>query len=263
VPEALRPLYLETENDEGETVYRFNIELAGKKLGDFDNVVTQRQTARQRIQELESALGGKDPATLMERIAEIEAAEKEKAKDVATKKGDFERLKAELEAEQEKAKQAWEKERTELERAVEEALVDTQAMAEMNVLGAKAKALLPHVRSQVRVVRLEDGRRVVRVKDVESGEDSYRTDFRTGDPLTIRQLLEEMAEDEEFSPLFPDEGRAGSGAPPKAASSGAAQALKHGAGVFLSREDAKDVDKYRRAKEQAEQAGADLVIADN
>lgn len=263
VPEALRPLYIETENDAGETVHRFNIDVASKKLTDFDKTVGQRQEARKALADVTASLGGKKPEQIMERLAELEAAEKERSKATATKKGDFDKLKKELESEHQRDRAEWEKKNTKLANALTSALIDTQAMAEMSAMGAKAKALLPHVRSKVKVVELENGNHVVRVTDPDGGEDGFRTHIRSGEPMTIRHLLEEMAEDDDFKPLFPDDGRAGSGAPPKSASGGAQQALKRsGVDVHLTREEAKDVPTYRRAREQAEKSGGKVIIAE-
>jgi hypothetical protein len=265
VPEAQRPFYVESEDDEGNTIFEFNIDAATRKLGDFDKTVDQRQTARKELSELKALLNGKEPKEMMARLVELETAEKERSKDKATKKGDFDKLKQELDAEHEKEKTEWAQERKELHQAIEDALIDTQAMSELNAKGAKAKALLPHVRSAVRVVRLENGKRVVRVLDPESSgdEESYRTWFKTSEPMTIANLLEEMAEDDEFKPLFPGDEGAGAGVPPKASASGAADVLKGAGQHVIAREDAKDPAKYRAAKEQAEKVGAELAIAED
>jgi len=261
-PEALRAFYVEDTTEEGETVFRLNAEGIAKKLVNFDKVIGEKKTISGKFQTIKEALGDRDPQELLTRLEELEKKEKEATKDSATKKGDFDKLKKELESELEKERVTMEKEKAELNDALKSALIDTQATMEIAKHGGKVKALLPHVRSAVKVTRLENGQRVVRVLDPESEEEgAYRSYFKTGEPMGIAHLIEEMMEDDDFSPLFEADGRAGSGAPPKSGSGGA-NAIKSIAGKqMISRDDAKDVQKYRAAKAQADKAGLDLEIA--
>lgn len=261
-PEALRPFYVEDTTQEGETVFSLNVDGIGKKLVNFDKVIGEKKTISKNLQTLKEAMGDKDPAALLARLEELEDLEKGRTKESATKKGDFEKLKKELESELDKERVTMGKQVTELNGALKDALIDTQATMEIAKHGGRVKALLPHVRGAVKVTRMEDGKRVVRVLDIDSDEeDAYRSYFKTGEPMTIAHLVEEMMEDEDFSPLFDADARAGSGAPPKSGSGGA-NAIKKLAGAHLiSREDAKDVPKYRAARAAAEKAGVRLEIA--
>ncbi len=260
VPEALRGFYSEDENAEGEKVFKLNLVGIGKKIANHEAVLGEKRAVSEKLSELKTAFGDRDPAETLARLEELEKFEKERTKETATKKGDFEKLKTELDAEHAKDKEAWEGDRVELEKALEKALIETQAASAISSVGGRIKPLLTHIRAAVEVVRLEDGERVVRVIDPDS--DGHRAWFKSGDPMTIANLVEEMQDDSDFAPLFDDDGRAASGIPPKGGSGGATPPLKVGNTIMLSQEQAKDVQTYRDARAEADKTGAEIQIAD-
>lgn len=136
---------------------------------------------------------------------------------------------------------------------IENLLVDQQATEAISRVSKRVKALLPHVKRQVKVVE-QDGRFRAVIVD-ESGNE--RIADGKGTPMTFEVLLGEMKQDSDFAPLFDSEGQSGSGAP---AGGIRGPVLQAGKPMVLSREDKRDPEKYRAAKAAAEKAGVALVL---
>ncbi len=104
-----------------------------------------------------------------------------------------------------------------LKAALESSLIDTAAMEAITSEKGRAKALLPHVKSAVRV-REVDGKYVVEVLDASGNP---RIGDAQGNPMTIRQFVAELKTDPDFQPLFEGTNQGGSGAGGSGAAGGA------------------------------------------
>lgn len=89
-------------------------------------------------------------------------------------------------------------------------LVVGDASQALAAAGAKVKLAMPFVQKQVKVVEA-NGNFTVRVVD---NEGDVRISGVTGEPMTIKELIDEMKSNEEYGVLFPSEVPAGAGIKP-------------------------------------------------
>ena len=92
---------------------------------------------------------------------------------------------------------------------VEELLITSRATAIIAKRGAKVGGLMPHVKAATRMRTTENGVPIVEVID---GNGNARVGDSDGNAMTIDQLIDELAENEDTAPLFPGSGATGSGA---------------------------------------------------
>jgi hypothetical protein len=162
--------------------YRTKARDAEKKLGTFDNIDPEEY---QRLKDLEKeAQDNKLKAegewdTLRQQLID------DHGKELGNKDEEIDTLKTQV-------------------GSFQKELDNTILSHEIAVQATVAKAINPQLvemvaMSKARVELLEDGKRVIRVLDA-SGND--RKDFKTGEPLTVAQLMTEMKEDEPTAHLF-------------------------------------------------------------
>jgi hypothetical protein len=150
-----------------------------------------------------------------------------------------------------KEKAKLEEKLSKLTKSLEEAMivsVASQALAEQK---GSVRLLMPHIRQQTRL-READGKFIVEVLGADGNPRLVGAD---GHPMAINELVSEMKTQNDFASAFEGTGATGSGA---AGSSGTG--VKTGPHT-ISQQDAKDVNKYRAAKEAATKAGVQLQIA--
>lgn len=94
-----------------------------------------------------------------------------------------------------------------LTKTIESLLIDNAATSAIAELKGAVKLLLPHVKSHTRV-READGKYVVEVVDAEG---NARIGNSKGDPMTIKDLVQEMRQSEEFGRAFEGSGHSGGG----------------------------------------------------
>ena len=151
-------------------------------------------------------------------IDEYDALKKEKVKADEKKleeKGEFAKLKEQLIEQHNKELATKETEKgviAQRAQQLETELNRTILSYEISVAATVAKAINPRLvemvaLQQMKVEQLEDGKRVIRVLD---GEGKPRTDIKTGEPVKVSQLLEEMKLTEDYAHLFSG-GNAGAG----------------------------------------------------
>lgn len=249
-PEFLRGALLE---DNGKFVFRAELptETQGLKTG-----LQKEREAREAAERALKGFEGIDPQRARKLAEEAEKAEREGLKN----KGDWEtrekqlteRLAADLakreqqfQAELDGAKARAER----LQKSLEQHLVRAEATAALAAQGGLTDLLLPHVISQIRV--LEDGENFV--ARVIGPDGNPRIADVKGTPMTIAQLVAEMRENTAYAPAFKAPRVGGSGAP------GESTAGATGT-VTISRADARDTNKYKAAREQAQKAGVELQI---
>lgn len=148
---------------------------------------------------------GETPEVIQQKIKDLEEAA------TATKDGkvNWDKMKAELENGHKVALTAAEARVSGMRKALEAHLVDAEATKEISDAKGASALLLPHVRSQVKVIE-ENGKYVVRIVD---GDGDPRGDGKGGF-MTIKDLVAEMKTSEQFGRAFDATGAAGSGKRP-------------------------------------------------
>lgn len=126
----------------------------------------------------------------------------------ATKKGEFEKLRTQMVEKHQTELGAKESRITNLLSTIQLLMVDEQATRAIAAQKGVPELLLPHVRSQVKVIE-EDGRFTTVVVD-KSG--NPRIGDAGGQPMSIAQLVSEMRQSEIYGRAFEASGATGSGA---------------------------------------------------
>ena len=244
VPEAQRDLYLKL----GDGTYKLDAEGVEDVKGLKSALEKEREEAK-RLRGVAEKYKDVDPEKYRELIAQAEEADRK----TLEAKGQYETLLTQIKEKHKKELDAAKAETGEVTAELESYLVDNAAV--LAITEAKPKGgprlLLPHVKAQVRVMKV-DGRRVARVVN-EKGE--VRIADSNGAPMTIPQLVAEMRESKEFGDAFEADGKTGSGAPVDKG-----KTTTPGKPLVISREDAKDTKLYQQMKAQAAKEGRKFEI---
>lgn len=131
---------------------------------------------------------------------------------------------------------------------LQRALIDQVATEAIAGRKGNVKLLLPHIRSQTRMVE-KDGNFIV---EVINDQNETRIGNSAGAAMTIDELVEEMKNSTDFSSAFAGSGADGGGTKGNEGGQGSND------GVFITREDALDPRKYQAAKEKANAAGVSI-----
>lgn len=249
-PEWLRGSLLE---DGGKFVFEAetSTEVAGLK-----KTLEERKAKHAELAKMLERYEGIDPDKARQLALEAEKAEREGLKS----KGDWEtrekqlteRLAADLAKREQQFQTELDAAKTQAERlqkSLEQHLVRAEAMAALVSQGGLTKILMPHVTSQIKVME-EGDEHVARVIGADG---KPRIADVKGTPMTIAQLVAEMREDPEYASAFKAPRVGGSGAPGES-TAGATGAVR------ISRQDARDTNKYKAARAEAEKAGVELQI---
>jgi len=153
-------------------------------------------------------------------------------------------------------RQTWTERESKLKRQVRHWMLEAKADEAISKMAKDARAatiLRPHVLAQLDMAE-ENGE----LSPVVRGSDgnprlSLKTD--NNGPMSIDELVEQMAKDPTYEMVFKGNESAGSGS-----DGGAGGAGKNG--FSISMQDAHDPVKYRAAKERAAKAGSQLTITD-
>lgn len=162
--------YLSKGNKEAEK-YRLEAK-AYRELGvepdEIKKLIQEREEA-----EIKDAEKRQDYEALREKEREKHAKELARRDDIVTEK---------------------EQDLSNMQKTLENYLIDAQLTAEIANAGAKPKLLMPHVRNKAKVVRTEDGKYNVGVLD---------DDGNIRDNFSLKDLVEESKKDDDLSALFP------------------------------------------------------------
>lgn len=238
IDEKHRDLYVQREDG------KFVLDAEG--VEDVSGLRASLESERANHQKTAAKYKGIDPdkyAAAMKRVEEIDRQKAEEEKNwKALETQLIERHGTELKGKDETI--------VGLNRAVERLLVDSVATAAIAKAKGVPELLLPHIKSQTKVVT-QEGEFAVQVVDAKGNQ---RIGDNKGTPMTIEQLVAEMRESPTFGRAFEAPAR-GSSQPAGGATGGSG-----GNAHRLSREDAKDPVKYRAAREAAAKAGVQLEI---
>jgi hypothetical protein len=242
LPEGIREFY-----EEKNGAFVLGVDGLEDTSGLRSALEKERKTARELEKLARQYQGlGKSP----DEIAELVKAQEESEKSKLEQKGEWEKLKAQLLESHKKELTARDEAVQKMKGTLESYLVDAAATEAIAAAKGIPQLLLPHVKGAVKVIE-EDGKYQVRVV----GPDGSHRMNAKGEFLGIKDFVSEMRESEVFSRAFEGTGTTGGGA-------AASRAQRSSGGAFLiSREDARDVQKYRAAKAAASAAGQTLEIA--
>lgn len=179
-----------------------------------DQILTEAKQAKARLANYD----GVDPEEF-KRLKDA-AAEAERKK--AESEGDFKSLEKQLIEKHTVELGARDKRISALQAALEQRLVDAEATRELAEAKGSARVLLPHVKSQVKVVESDDGEFSVQVVDARGNP---RIADGKGTPMTLKDLVGEMRNDPEFARAFDGTGSSGGGASKSNAGGGGARVV--------------------------------------
>jgi hypothetical protein len=218
VPEKYRTLYVD---DDGE--FKLEDDLFSKIDKLAKTIEKERSRAKDSSREAKAwaELGG-SPDEIKEKLATIEAKhaeEIEKLQKLIDEKGDsagkIEKIKKELEKARDEAIAKKDQELAAMEGTLKSHLMESAAKAALAEEKGKIKPLLPYVLNKLSFVK-ENGQYAVRVLD-EDGEVRLTKD---GKDMGIRELVQELKADPDFSALFEGSGTSGSGSKPNGSAGG-------------------------------------------
>lgn len=169
---------------------------------------------RTKVRELEEKMAKFDEIDPDE-YRQLKQSQKEAENKKLEEKGEFEKLKGQMVESHQKELDKLQGEIENLKQQIagsEGELNTTILQHEIAVAAATAKAINPKLvemvaMQQMKVEKGEDGRRVIKVLDADGNR---RMDVKTGEPLTITQVIEEMKMTPDYAHLFAG-GKAGGG----------------------------------------------------
>lgn len=206
VPAELLKLYKENEkgeyildaeeDEEGATRMSAALAKERKRAEDLDAKVKKWEAS------------GKTPEEILELLEGQKAAADEKLKS----EGAWTKLRDQLLEKHAKELKTRDDAMASLRSQLENLMVDSVAVGELATAKGKAKLLLPHIKSQTKVVE-KDGKFSVVVVNAQ-GEPRING---KGEPLTIADVVKEMRESDDYASAFEGTGSGGSGTPPSGA----------------------------------------------
>lgn len=226
VPEALHGLYRESEKG-------FELVVDPQALEDAvapnlkSALQKERQNAKQRDREAKDlrkkleALGEEDPEAIIEELGQLREFRENASKNKGKDDNAVEQVRRQLQDEFGKTLSKKDAELLALKGQLTSVLVDSAAVSAISELKGVPKLLLPHVKRMTEVIE-EDGKYHVRVLN-DKGEHRVNKD---GDYLSIKELVEELRNDEVFSRAFDGDGASGGGTPPGTQRGGGAATKK-------------------------------------
>lgn len=134
-------------------------------------------------------------------------------------------------------------------------LVRSAATQAISKARGSVELLLPTIERRVKVTKRDDGTFGVVIPD-KDGNPRLSPSSSSMEPMTIAELVNELREDKSYSRAFDPIDASGSGA------TGNDSGSRPGGQFVISREDARNPQRYRAAKAQADKAGRELQIVD-
>jgi hypothetical protein len=214
VPETVRDFYEESDG-------RFRLKVEGvefpEEVKGLKTALERERDARKRIEQEARTLREQIPEGFdPERWEQLTKAEKEREQRKAEEKGEWEKLRGQLQEQHQKQIQEWEGREKTLLSQLDQKIVDEAILGAAAQHDAYAHLLPKYAKDFVKVVE-EDGRRRPVVVD-ERGD---RRLNEKGEDMTIPQLVEWMKVQEQYWPLFKGHGVAGGGSSGRSGAGGA------------------------------------------
>ena len=207
VDETIRGLYKEGADG------KFRLELEGAETDEeVAGLRSALQKERDRAKTYEARLkklpDGFDPDKDLEELTTLRKEREEREARKAEEKGEWEKLRAQLQEQQQKRDEEWGGKVKGLESELDRLLRSERAMEEIAARKASKRLLLREILAQTRTVVDDNGKRKVIVVD-ESGDRRLNT---KGDDMTMSELLDELEKDPECAGAFPAPEATGGGA---------------------------------------------------
>ena len=240
VDEQYRELY--TETDDG---FVLDVEGGFEDVGGLRSALDAERAARAKAEKRarkasEMLPEGFDP----DRYKELLDAEERRATEQAEKKGEWDKLKSQLQ--EQHTTQLGEKDGVINEQAEEirGLLVDAAAASLLAQDGTKGSPtlLLPIIRQRTQVQRSEDGKRRVLVLDAEG--ERMLSPKGDGTDATLKDLLLQLKDDPEYSRAFDGTGAAGGGSANSNGSAGGGHQVRSKADLPTDAEQAAFINKH-------------------
>ena len=211
VPEDAQELYRPLPNDGGFVLDVIESDgFALENISGLRNTLQSQKRDLQSFKDQMSAFEGVDANTLRSDLRELqrlrELDPKELAKDQVQQAIDAERKKFEGLIGNLEGKVAGK------DTVISGLLVDTHAQQALAEAGGSAKLLLPHIKSQCKVVEMDNGQMGVQVMDHNGNPRIAIENGQTRD-FTISDLINEMRHDDVFAVGFQARGKSGTGGP--------------------------------------------------
>lgn len=181
-----------------------------------DAALAEAKAAKERLKALE----GIDPEEYRTLKEQQEKAERERQEAAGNFKALEQQLVEKHQKELDGVRSKLEDENKRLRASLEANLIDAEATRILAEHSDSPSLLLPHVRSQMKVVE-EDGKFFARIVD-EAGNVRIGTG-KGSDPMTTAELIEEMKQDKAYALAFRGTGSSGGGASRSTASGGGRQ----------------------------------------
>lgn len=171
----------------------------------------EAQQRRHKLNELDERLQKHGLSTDdYDSLEEALAAAKSKDGKESPKEGDIEKLRKQFEQDKQKAIEERDQKIQAMESTVNRYLVENQAASAISEYDGVPKLLMPHIKEQVSVQTADNGEYVVRVLD-EDGDPRFNN---SGEYMSIRELVGEMRESDDFGMAFKAKAPSGSGSDP-------------------------------------------------
>jgi hypothetical protein len=168
--------------------------------------------ASKKFKALQESTAGIDK----DKYNELVAKEAEHAEAEAERKGEWDKLKAQMLEKHKEELAAKDKEIARLTGNLEKHLVDAEVVNAISKADGNVELLRPHVKAMVKLVQSESGEFAPQVVDATG---SLRVNG-SGDPLTIKDLVSEMRDQDVYAGAFKGSGQSGSDSQPQAGGEG-------------------------------------------
>lgn len=229
VPEKYRSVYVESTNDENETVYVVGDNYQGlvgdyvgsqKALADERGKTTslkdenaKRRIATKAFEDLCETLGLEEDSRTADGLKSHIENIADQAKNGKELKINLEKVREEMSRKHSAELASKDEEISKRDHALAKHLINDVATREIAAAKGNVKVLLTHVKNHCKVVQTEEGEYAVRVLD-SAGDVRYNG---AGEPMSVANLVTEIKEDKDFAGNFESETRRGTGAQPGAA----------------------------------------------
>jgi hypothetical protein len=242
VPESYRDLYEERDGKH----------ILGKPIRIDD--VSEIKGALANERRLRQELAGKAGQLPDEVKVKLQKAEELERKELE-RQGQYQELIKSAEQKAATEIQKYQQRADRLSTTLTRTLETNAATSAINSAGGIVKGLLPHVLPELKAVENPDreGEFTVYVIDPKA-PDKPRLNLKTGEPLTVDELIAEKREDDVLAKLFSASPATGSGGGGSNFAKGSARIVK------LTAEEAKDTKRYQQLKDQKAKGEIDGAI---
>lgn len=201
VPEDARPFYRKAPDGKFNLITAESIDKLESSLG---NTKRERDEAKRRAALVDQWEGLGKSADEIKALLEREAAADEERAKAA---GEWDKLKAQMESNFNKERETFTQKEQRLQTALEKHLIGEAATRAIAEEKGVPTLLLPHVERRVKVTETDDGYSVV-VLDDDGKTPKLNAENK---PMSIRELVASMRDDETFGRAFEGSGHSGGG----------------------------------------------------